>query len=485
MSGIVTLSIDYNTYGKTSSKQETLDHKFVDDLFWLTFYHQHLGQEYSGLVTASGASETGILVRTHRGLFRPAFKNDLKGYCGPFGIGHISSDCREPYMLQSAFPDIYVCFDGNIINNKKIVDCFKGKGHGFERSDDVSIIARLIVETVWDKKKSVKKNVINGLTYVSNTIQGSFALAILIKEKIYVARGLDAHTLLVIGKKKGAITVCSESTSFFNQGFEVVRDVEPGEILTLKNGHCSTIGKIPNKKKIIPQPCSFKKIYTEFPVSQTLGKSSAQVRKEMGAILAKRDIEDDFFPDVVVPVPDSGRFHAIGYHQEFIRQAKLGKIPVEKIPLYDEILCKYPYSGRSYIPKNQNTRDIEANQKIIPIVDGIYKGMIVVVVEDSVVRGTQSKNNLIPKIKATGAREIHLRVSNPKLVGICPWGKSTKKKEELAALDIKNNKIRTDKEIAAILGINSVKFCTVDDIGKATGIEVTHLCTDCSRLKSK
>ena len=182
-------------------------------------------------------------------------------------------------------------------------------------------------------------------------------MLILSEEGVYAARGPAGHWPLVLGVKDGAVAAASESGGFANIGFKLLRDVEPGEIVLLKNGQLETKGKTQARTQV----CSFYWVYTGFPNSVFEGLPSSLVRKRLGAALARRDIERGFAPDVVIPVPDSGRFHAIGYHQEFCRQAAEGR--VKKIPLYDELLLKYPYAGRSFIPQDQKQRDREARVK--------------------------------------------------------------------------------------------------------------------------
>jgi amidophosphoribosyltransferase len=485
MSGIVAFSVNPNIYYKPESDRAEEDRQFIDDLFLLTFYRQHLGVEYSGMATVTMNPMNGdkkIQLRTHRGLFRPKFEDDLVGFYGPLGLTHISDNAREPYQTESAFSTFCICFAGNVINRDEIISELKKKNQSLERVDDVVLIAKLIIEAGWDESKSVNDNFLHGLQYMTDTIEGAYALAILTESKIFAARGPDGHEILSIGKKKGAAVIASETTGFLNQDFEVDRDLGAGEVVVLSNGEVTTIGTL-SKEGIKAQFDSFKKVYTEFPTSMTMGVSSAEVRIRMGASLARRDIENGFYPDVVSPIPDSGRFHAIGYHMEFIRQVKEGLLDPKHLPVYVELLIKYPYSSRSYIPAFGVLRDYEARLKIIPLIDGQYVGKIGVFVDDSIVRGTQSRNNLIPKIRAIGLKEIHLRIANPKLVNTCRFTKSNKKKKELGAYNAQNNSIRSDKEMAEMLGIDSCQYNECADVALAIGQPVEELCVECSVLE--
>lgn len=479
MSGIIALSIDENVYGSGKTK-EVVNTEFASDLFWTTFYHQHLGPEYGGLATLSEKKDELILLRTHRGLFRPQFQDDLNGFMAPLGIGHISAGLREPYLvLESSFPPFAICFSGNIINREELIVSLKSEGHILERKDDVVLISNLLAKAGWDNKKTDDENFAEGIRHMIKQLKGSCALAILTKKKIYAVRGPDGHEPLILAKKKGAVVVVSESCSLYNQGFKFERELDPGEIISLKNGLAEKIGIITINNEPA-QICTFKWVYTSFPPTTLLGLTAAEIRRRLGACLACRDIESGFIPYVVIPVPDSGKYHAIGYINEFIRQANEGII--RKIPFIDESLAKYSYAGRSYTPADENARNVEAQKKLIPIIEERYKGKVVVVVDDSIVRGTQTRNDLVPKLTDIGFAEIHLRISNPKLVSTCEWGKSNKRKKNLAAVKENLIDIRTDEEIAEMLGVKSCRFNTVNDLVQVFGTSSESLCADCSKL---
>lgn len=488
MSGIVALSAKKNDYNYPDSEETKKNNdKFISDLFWLTFYLQHLGQEYGGLATAN--NEGRMLPETHRGLFRPNFEHNLQGFSGPLGIGHIGDSFCEPISRLNQLNQYAICFSGHLINKKEIVSQMFQEGHSFSPVDsegnvsDVEVIAKLINKGGSRENLNQDLNFVNGLNFMTETVEGSYVLAILTPNNIYVVRGPDAHEFLVQGSKNGITTICTETTGFYNQGFKLERDIEPGEIVSLKDGVATSLGKVWTHKKISSKFCSFKKVYTEYPASLTLGISAAEVRRRLGAQRAAADIASGFFPDVVIPVPDSGRFGAIGYHQEFIRQAQAGKISVNQIPLYDEILTKYPYSSRSYTPAKPAERQLEAQKKLIPLLEDKYAGKKIVVFDDSIVRGTQSKNDLVPKIKAAApGAEIHFRISNPKLVNMCNWTKSNKKRHDLAAVEPKTGNVRSDEAMARNLDMASCHFNSCQDLAATHGISLEHLCVDCDTI---
>ncbi len=457
MAGLFALSIDLTAY----------QGKFLDDLFWETFYRQHLGEQYGGLSTWDGKK---IKIQTHRGLFRNAFQNNLTDLKGTEGIGYCGHT-REPLFVYSKIGEMSVCFSGNIINRQELVDEFKNFGHTFERGgDDIEIIVKLIAQGV---------DIIYGIKRMAEKIKGAFALLILTKEGIYAVRCPTGHWPLVIGEKKGAVVVSSESGGFKNFGFKLVRDIKPGEIVLLKKGKLETKGTISGEKV---QICSFIWVYTAFPNGVFEGVPASLVRKRLGAALARRDIERGFIPDIVTPVPDSGRFHAVGYHQEFCRQMMEGKI--RKIPLYDEVLLKWPYTGRSFTPQEEKERKLEARIKLL-VSGEDYTGKVLVINDDSIVRGTQTSENLVPKAESLGVKEIHFRISNPELHSYCPYGKTTKRGELFAA------KIPSKEERTEFLGskagnkqiVKSLEYNTVEDLVEAIGLPREQLCVDCDMLE--
>lgn len=445
MPGLFALSIDPAKYKAT----------FLDDLFWGTFYHQHLGEAYAGLSTCAAGE---FRIRTHRGRFRTTFTTDLEGLAGTEGIGYCGSD-REPYFTESRLGKLAACFSGNVTNLAELLERFKNFGHVFTRGDDIEIITKLVAQG---------PDVVDGIQNLAKEIEGAYSSLILTDEGIYAVRCPTGHWPLVIGEKEGAVIVASESGGFANLGYRRVRDVEPGEVVLLKDGRCETKGRI-NSARV--QVCSFYWVYTGFPNNMFEDVPDSLVRKRLGAALAARDIERGFIPDVVIPVPDSGRFHAIGYHQEFCRQMMAGC--VARIPMYDELLLKYPYAGRSFIPQDQKQRDKEARIKLLASGEDCT-GKTVVVCDDSIVRGTQTQTELVPKLRQAGVKQIHLRISNPELRSHCKWGKTTRKGELLV------DRIPAVADRAKYLGVEDLEYNTIADLAAAIGRPLESLCVDCS-----
>jgi len=429
--------------------------QFLEDLFWGTFYHQHLGEAYAGLSTCNSGT---FQIRTHRGRFRATFTGDMAGLAGTEGIGYCGP-VREPYFTDSRLGKFSTCFSGNVTNLPELLDRFKAQGHVLTRGDDIEILTMLVA---WGD------DVPDGIQKMFQEVSGALSLLILTEHGIYAARGPAGHWPLVIGEKDGAAIVGSESAGFANLGYRRVRDVEPGEVVLLKNGRWESKAKCSATRT---QSCSFYWVYTGFPNSIFEGVPNSLVRKRLGAALAARDIARGFTPDVVIPVPDSGRFHAIGYQQEFCRQMMAGKI--SKVPLYDELLVKYPYAGRSFIPQEKKQRDKEARIKLLASGEDC-SGKTVVVCDDSIVRGTQAQMDLVPKLRRAGVKEIHFRASYPELRSGCRWGKTTQKGELLA------DRIPAVADRARYLGVEDLQYNTIEDIAAAVGRPVESLCVDCA-----
>jgi len=413
----------------------------IDDLFLGTFYLQHRGQQYCGLSTFAGDS---IKIRTHRGLVRETFTHDLAGMEGNMGIGHASLKDRQPIKLDSKMGEFTIGFEGNIINAAELTDELKKQGHSFYTNSDIEIIAKLVAQG---------DSFIDGIEKMAGKIHGAYALVILSKGKIYAARDQHAFRPMVIGKRDGAVAVTSESCSFVNLGFSIVRDVKPGEIIEVRDGDFET-------KKVIHsdliQYCTFEWVYTANVASTIDGMSVDIARRNIGGCLARR------YPvkvDIVGAVPNSGIGHAIGYAQE------------SKIP-FDNVFIKYDYASRSYTQPTQAERDREAKVKLIPVPAKIA-GRSVVICDDSIVRGTQMKNDLVVKLRKNGVKEIHVRVACPPLKAPCMYGVATRSKKELAANE------KTIEQIREYIGVDGLAYATLEDLESSIGKPLDQLCLSC------
>jgi amidophosphoribosyltransferase len=446
----------------------------VKTLFYGTDYHSHLGTEFGGLAVLGKKLQRQIhdISQTQ---FKSKFFEDFKRMSGNKGIGVISDKDEQPIYLNSHFGPFAICTNGLIRNKNQLVEELHKKGNSFSevtngKVNTTELVAKLINEG---------KNVVDGIENMFSKIEGSCSLLLLNEEGIYAARDREGHNPLIIGKNDSGWAVTTETSAFPNLQFTTKKFIAPSEIVLITEKGPQVAKKAKKTNKI----CAFLWVYTGFPASSYEGINVETVRERCGRNLAKAD---DIEVDIVSGVPDSGTAHAIGYAME-------AKKPFRRP------LVKYTQGyGRSYTPPSQETRDLIARMKLIPIKD-IIKGKRIVVCEDSIVRGTQLKNYTVQKFWDNGAKEIHLRVACPPLMFPCIYNLSTKSKEELAArraIKALEGKIKidnieeylnpeSDKYKAMVdwitkdLNVTSLKYQTMDDMIKAIGLPKDRLCTYC------
>lgn len=446
----------------------------TEDLFYGVDYHSHMGTEYAGLATLNDT-----FIRRIHGInqtqFKSKFFEDYHHLQAKSGIGVISDSDEQPIYLNSKFGQFCIATVGLIENRDELVSMFLDKGVSFSEVKKGGVnVTELIAKII-----TQGKNLIDGIEKMFSIIDGSCSLLLLTAEGIYAARDRFGYTPLVIGKKPGAFAVASESSAFSNLGFDVEKYLQPGEIVLLtKDG---LIEKKPGTKN--NKICTFLWIYTGFPASNYEGINVEVVRERCGRFLAKND--KDIEADIVSGVPDSGVAHALGYAIE------------SKIP-YKRPLVKYtPGYGRSYTPPSQETRDLIAKMKLIPI-EEIIRGNRIVVCEDSIVRGTQLKNFTINKLWDAGAKEVHVRPACPPLMFPCKFCLSTRSIHELAARkaikaleghdieDISEYIDHTSEKyhkmvdwISRDLEVTTLRFQTIKDMVEAVGLPQDKLCLYC------
>jgi len=479
MAGLFGLSIDLERY----------EGNFSDELFLGMFYHQHLGKR-GGFVWFDGS-------KARKQIFKGAIGPDFVGSFGKTdSLAGIACYGRadEPFYFESILGNIAICFTGNITNIDELRLEIKKDGGIFERKSDIEVIAEFIVRLGRKKGNTQMQKIINGIKAFNRKAKGAYSLLILSKERIYTVCGPTGHWPLIIGKKNGAIAIASESGGFGNLGFEIFKEIKPGEIISVKNAQMKKTGVLPKRHARI---CGFLWAYTGFPTSVFRGVSASVVRRRLGAFLAKRDIENNFFPHLIIAIPDSGRFHGFGYFHEFCWQVKLGRIDPKKLPILDEVLVKYT-SVRSFL-ENKTSRDAVAYFKITSTDDysdyfvellrasGLFEELrqlekkqgriIIVVLEDSLVRGTQLKSNLGPKIRKVFAPlkvEIHVRSSYPSIESHCVYGKTTQM-GEILAVNVPDKEARIKK-----LRVDGLEYNTRENFVEAVGSSIDQICMDCT-----
>ncbi len=444
------------------------------DLLYGTDYHSHLGTEYGGMVVL-GKDFTRQIHNISQSQFKSKFYDDYAKMKGNKGIGVISAFEEQPIYLNSKFGSFCIVTNGFIENAEELARGLFEKGISFTEMTNGAVNATELAA----KLISQGENLVDGIEKMFEHVEGSCSLLLLNKDGIYAARDKFGYNPLIIGKRADAWAITSETAAFVNSDFEVVKDLGPGEIVLISESG------IESKKgaQSAEQICTFLWIYTGFPASNYDGINTEKVRENCGACLARRD--QDINVDMVSGVPDSGTAHAIGYAME------------SKKP-YRRPLVKYtPGYGRSYTPPSQETRDLVAKMKIIPVKE-IIKGNSIVVCEDSIVRGTQLKNFAVKKLWDAGAREIHVRPACPPLMFPCKFNLSTRSIHELAArkairaleghdladvseyLDVNSEKYKKMIDwIAEDIQATTLRYQTVDDMVQAVGLPKERLCLYC------
>lgn len=446
----------------------------VETLFYGTDYHSHLGTEYGGMAVLS-ENFTRQIHNISNTQFKSKFFEDCKRMEGNKGIGVISAFDEQPIYLSSKFGPFCLVTAGLIENIEELMSRLFKKGISFTEVakglvNVTELITKLIVEG---------DNLIDGIEKMFEVIDGSCSLLLLNKDGIYAARDRLGYTPLVVGKRKDAWAIASETSVFPNLEFEVVKYLGPGEIVLINED--GMVQRRPSRDT--NQICAFLWIYAGFPASNYEGINVEIVREKCGRYMARRD--KDIEVDIVSGIPDSGTAHALGYAME---SGKPFRRP----------LVKYSAGyGRSYTPPSQKTRDLIARMKLISIKE-IIDDKRIVVCEDSIVRGTQLKNFTVNKLWDCGAKEIHIRPSCPPLMFPCRFCWSTRSIDELAARkairsleghDIENvseyidhNSEKYKRMVEWIrndLGATTLRYQYLEDMVTAIGLPKEKLCLYC------
>ncbi len=449
----------------------------VNDLFYGTDYNSHLGTKRAGLVTFD--EESGFHRSIHsleRQYFRSRFEDELDDFKGHQGLGIISDTDPQPIIVNSHLGRYAVVTVAKINNQREIAEeLLAERMHFSEMSanniNQTELVALLI---------NMGDTFVEGINKVYQKIEGSCSMLILTEDGIIAARDFLGRTPIVIGRKEDAYAVSSETTSFPNLDYQVVRDLGPGEIVRLRADGIEVMQKPLSRCQI----CSFLWVYYGFPASDYEGINTEYVREKNGRLMGEKDT--DVEADLVCGIPDSGVGMALGYSH--------GK----KVPYKRAVLKYTPTWPRSFTPGNQVRRDLVAKMKLIPN-PAILKGQRIVFCDDSIVRGTQLRDN-VRTFFENGAEEVHVRISCPPLVYGCPFIGFTTSKSDMELItrriikdfegDDKKNLEQYAKagtpeyqrmvdEIARRLGLTSVKFATLEDLIESIGLPKERVCTHC------
>lgn len=444
----------------------------VEDLFYGTDYQSHMGTERAGLAVLAERFQRAIH-DISQGQFKSRFDQDYREMKGKSGIGVISDRDPQPLIIGSRFGTFAIVMAGMVTNAAELAAELQDQGHSFVEMSNGTVNSVELVAKLINKGKDLP----DGIERMGEKIKGSASLLLLGEDGIYAARDRMGRTPLVIAQREGDLAVALESCAFSNLGFEIKRELGPGEIVLLKEN--ITQLRPPNQ---VNQICAFLWIYTGYPASAYEGITVEAVRERCGEFLAKRDNVE---ADLVAGVPDSGTTHAIGYARQ-------------KGWPYRRPLVKYSAGyGRSYTPPSQEVRDLVAKMKLIAIKD-IIQGNRIILCEDSIVRGTQLRNLTVRKLWGNEAKEIHIRPACPPLMFPCIYLLSTRSIHELAARrairaiegrDIDNvgayldhtseNYQKMAEWIRDDLGVTSLRYQTLEDMIAAIGLPREKLCTYC------
>lgn len=450
----------------------------VADLFYGTDYNSHLGTRRGGMATF--CKEKGFVRSIHNlesSYFRTKFEPTLDRFEGATsGIGVISDTDAQPLIMNSHLGKFAICTVAKILNKDELTNEMLKKNMHFAEMSSGSTNPTELVALLIIQGKTFKE----GIENVYRHIKGSCTMLLLTDHGIICARDSWGRTPIIIGQKDGAYAASSESTSFPNLDFDTVYNVGPGEIVKLTADGMEQIRK-PNKKM---QVCSFLWVYYGFPTSTYEGKNVEQARFDNGFNMAKTDPVE---VDCCSGIPDSGTGMAMGY--------AAGK----NVP-YQRCIAKYtPTWPRSFTPSNQSMRSLVAKMKLIPN-KAMLQGKKVLFCDDSIVRGTQLRDNVKVLFDQAGLKECHMRIACPPLVYGCPFinftssksdmelitrrmiqkfeGDPNKNLDKYATTDSPEYKRMVD-EIAKELGLTTLKFNTIEQLIEAIGLPKCQVCTHC------
>ena len=419
---------------------------------------QHRGQEAAGISSADGKKVHTI---KNRGLVMKVFNEEnLKTLKGSAAIGHTRYSTAgddsildaQPVFARYDLGEMAIVHNGNLTNAEEVRNRLIKRGAIFQTFMDTENLIHLIAKSEEDK---LTPRIIDAV----KKIEGAFSLVFLSRTKMFAMRDRFGFRPLSLGRlPNGGYIVASETCAFDLVGATFIRDIEPGELLIFKKG------REPKSIKVFeatPKHCIFEYVYFARPDSSVFGQSVYEARKNMGKELARIEPVE---ADLVVPVPDGGVPSAIGYAQE------------SGIP-YEMGIMRNHYIGRTFIEPTQEMRDLKVKMKLSPMTD-IIKGKRVIVVDDSIVRGTTSKR-IIRMLKEAGASEVHMRISSPPTTDPCFYGVDTPDKDKLIAANMSTQEIcdfiEADSlayldEVSLLRSVHSTvdeeKYCTACFTGK-------------------
>ncbi|MDR1976137.1 MAG: amidophosphoribosyltransferase [Campylobacteraceae bacterium] len=414
--------------------------------YYALFAMQHRGQEATGI---SACDNDKIKTIKDRGLVTKVFDdNSFEILKGNMAVGHnrystAGNDSildAQPIFARYSLGEISVVHNGNLINKNEIRAKLIEEGAIFQSSMDTENVVHLIARS---KKEHLKDRITEAL----NVIKGAYCFIILSRHKMFVIRDRYGVRPLCIGRlKDGGYIAASETCAFDLVGAEFIRDVNPGEMIIFERGSDKYVSE--QLFDTDPRICAFEFIYFARPDSVIDGKNVYEIRKKMGEALAQEAFVEG--ADFVIPVPDSGVAAALGY-------AKKSGIP------YENAIVRNHYVGRTFIEPTQEMRMQKVKLKLSPI-SAVLKDKKIVVIDDSIVRGTTSKQ-IVSILKHAGAKEVHMRIASPAIKHPCRYGIDTPSYQELISANL------SEEEVKDYIGADSLKFLSIEALVKSIGDE--------------
>jgi amidophosphoribosyltransferase len=411
---------------------------------------QHRGQESAGIASSDGEQ---IRVSRAMGYVADTFDSDaLAQLPGTTAIGHVRYSTAgesklsnaQPILIDCAHGQIAICHNGNLVNATELKAELVKQGSIFQSSSDTEVVLHLYARSQAGVEDAIVESV--------SQVQGAFSFLMLTADRLIAVRDPHGFRPLALGRLEDAFVVCSETCAMDLIGATYVRDVEPGEVLVISRQGLKSLRPFP------PAPlahCVFEHVYFARPDSYVFGKSVNEVRTNLGRILAREQRVD---ADVVVPVPDSGVCAAMGYADEAGIPLRMG-------------LIRNHYVGRTFIQPQSAIRHFGVKVKLNPV-RSILEGKRVVLVDDSIVRGTTSRK-IVKMVRATGAKEVHVRISCPPTISPCFYGVDTPSRAELIGAT------HTVEEIRDFLEADSLGYLSHEGLMAAVGSGNAGYCSSC------
>ncbi|MHC5036324.1 MAG: amidophosphoribosyltransferase [Planctomycetota bacterium] len=422
-----------------------------------TFYGlyalQHRGQESAGIAVGNGGPLQGY---KGMGLVPEVLTPQvLSRFSGDRAIGHVRYSTTgssnplnaQPLLVRYAGGDIALGHNGNLINGSEIRKQYEARGSIFQTTTDSEVIVHLLADP---ESGSLNRSLIRAL----GRVKGAYCLLLLAPDRLIAVRDPRGFRPLALGKLDGAFVVASETTAFDLIGAHIIREVEPGEAVILTDRGMQSLA-LCTPGEVVPSRCIFEHIYFARPDSLVFGENVHHVRMALGRKLAEDAPAD---ADMVISVPDSGNSAALGFSQ------------ASGIPL-DIGFVRNHYVGRTFIQPSQDMRDASVKVKL-NAVRGVVKGKRVIVVDDSIIRGTTSQSR-VNALRDAGAREIHLRISSPPHRFPCFYGIDFPSRTELIAAK------KSTEKIAEFLNVESLAYQTLDGLLASVAGPPDHYCVAC------